>query len=191
MVGREREGQVRAGSLRGSGRGGRETFTDRPENRSPIFDGMSAAREEFIFRKWGHWQHDDWPLFASWDQQWQWLYAARRPWPRRHSATRKRPSHGGRCIDYVGGGQIVKAAVGAVLTSELTGATRLPACLRALLTPFRPATRDLAAEAETVEILQVALSERGRQQLQTAGKRAGVKVLLSRENGRRFEFADI
>ena len=61
-------------------------------------------------------------------------------------------------IVYVGSGQIVKAAVGAVLTLELTRATRLPACLRALLTPFRPVTRDLAAEAETVEILQVALS---------------------------------
>ena len=118
---------------------------------------MSTAREEFIFQKWGHWQHDDWPLFASWDQPWQWLCTALRPWPRRHLATRK-SSHGGRRIDYVGGGQIVKAAVGAVLTLELTRATRLPACLRALLTPFRPVTRDLAAEAETVEILQVALS---------------------------------
>ena len=43
--------------------------------------------------------------------------------------------------------------------------------------------RDPAAEAETVEILQVALSERARRQLQTAGMRAGVKVLLSRANG--------
>ena len=36
---------------------------------------------------------------------------------------------------------------------------------------------------ETVEILQVALSEPARHRLQTAGKRAGVKVLLSRANG--------
>ena len=43
--------------------------------------------------------------------------------------------------------------------------------------------RDPAAEAETVEILQVALSKRARHQLQTAGMRAGVKVLLSRANG--------
>ena len=40
--------------------------TTRPWVR-PIFDGMSAAREESIFRKWE--QHDDWPLFASRDQQ--------------------------------------------------------------------------------------------------------------------------
>ena len=43
-------------------------------------------------------------------------------------------------IVYVGSGQIVKAAVGAVLTLELTRATRLPACLRAFLIPFRPAS---------------------------------------------------
>ena len=43
--------------------------------------------------------------------------------------------------------------------------------------------RESAAEAETVEILQVALSERARHQLQTAGMSAGVKVLLSRANG--------
>ena len=43
--------------------------------------------------------------------------------------------------------------------------------------------RDPAAEAETVEILQVALGEQARSQLQTAGERAGVKVLLSRANG--------
>ena len=138
---------------------------------------------------------DDWPLFASLDQPWQWLCVARQPW---HVASPKRPSHGGRRLDFMGGGQKVKGAVGRLRLDfwnsrrrEPCSATRLPACLRALLTPFRPATRDLAAEAETVEILQVALSERGRQQLQTAGKRAGVKVLLSRENGRRFEFADI
>ena len=40
-----------------------------------------------------------------------------------------------------------------------------------------------AAEAETVEILQVALSELARHQLQTAGKRPGVKVLSSQANG--------
>ena len=77
---------------------GRETFTDSPENSRPIFDCMSADREELIFRKWEHWQHNDWPLFASWDQPWQGLCAARRPWPRRHLATRKRPGHGGRAL---------------------------------------------------------------------------------------------
>ena len=43
--------------------------------------------------------------------------------------------------------------------------------------------RDPASGAETVEILQVALEEPARRQLQTAGERAGVKVLLSRANG--------
>ena len=43
--------------------------------------------------------------------------------------------------------------------------------------------RDPAAEAETVEILQVALGEQASSQLQTAGERACVKVLLSRANG--------
>ena len=70
-------------------------------------------------------------------------------------------------------------------------ASLLAGALKTLHAPIR----DLAAEAETVEILQVALSKRGRQQLQTAGKSAGVKVLLTYESsagptGRRFEFAD-
>ena len=42
---------------------------------------------------------------------------------------------------------------------------------------------DVAAEGETVEILQVALGELARGQLEKAGKRAVVKVLLSRANG--------
>lgn len=54
-----------------------------------------------------------------------------------------------------------------------------PACLLASNT--LPAC-DAAAEAETVEIMQVALSEQARHQLQTAGKSAGVKILLSRAN---------
>ena len=69
----------------------------------PIFDGVSAAREESIFSKSG--QHDDWSLFASRDQPREWLYVARRPRPRRHLATRKRPSHGGCRLDFLGGGQ--------------------------------------------------------------------------------------
>jgi hypothetical protein len=43
--------------------------------------------------------------------------------------------------------------------------------------------RKPAAEAETIELLQVRLSEPVRDQLTTAGTRAGVKVLLSRVNG--------
>ena len=52
----------------------------------------------------------------------------------------------------------------------------------ALNTVTLPA-RDPSAEAETVEILQVALGEPARSQLQTVGERPGVKVLLSRANG--------
>ena len=73
----------------------------------PIFYGMSAAREESIFRKSG--QHYDWPLFASWDKPWQWLCVARQPW---HVASPKRPSHGGRRLDFMGGGQKVKGGSG-------------------------------------------------------------------------------
>ena len=43
--------------------------------------------------------------------------------------------------------------------------------------------RKPAAEAETIELLQVLLSEPVREQLTTVGKRAGVNVLLSRSNG--------
>ena len=43
--------------------------------------------------------------------------------------------------------------------------------------------RKPAAEAETIELLQVRLSEPVREQLTTAGTRAGVNVLLSRVNG--------
>lgn len=43
--------------------------------------------------------------------------------------------------------------------------------------------REPAAEAETIELLQVRLSEPVREQLTTAGTRAGVNVLLSRVNG--------
>ena len=43
--------------------------------------------------------------------------------------------------------------------------------------------RKPAAEAETIELLQVRLSEPVREQLITAGTRAGVNVLLSRVNG--------
>ena len=150
----------------------------------PIFYGMSAAREESIFRKSG--QHYDWPLFASWDKPWQWLCVARQPW---HVASPKRPSHGGRRLDFMGGGQKVKGAVGRLRLDfwnsrrrEPCSATRLPACLRALLTARGLQARD-PGPGETVEILQVALSEPARHRLQTAGKRAGVKVLLSRANG--------
>ena len=87
-------------------------------------------------------------------------------------ATRKRPSQVVVALTLwadQGDGQKVKAAVGVVLTLELTAATGLPACLRALLTPFRPATRDLAAEAGKVKTLQVALSEPARHQLRNGG----------------------
>ena len=40
-----------------------------------------------------------------------------------------------------------------------------------------------AAEPETIELLKVRLSEPVREQLTTAGTRAGVNVLLSRVNG--------
>jgi len=43
--------------------------------------------------------------------------------------------------------------------------------------------RKPAAEAETIELLQVRLSEPVREQLTTAGTRTGVNVLLSRVNG--------
>ena len=56
-----------------------------------------------------------------------------------------------------------------------------PSLLAGALNTLR--ARDLASEAETVEILQVALAEPARRQLQTAGERTGVKVLLSRANG--------
>ncbi len=45
------------------------------------------------------------------------------------------------------------------------------------------AARDPAAEAETIELKQVHLSEPVRDQLTKAGTRAGVEVLLSRVNG--------
>ena len=47
-----------------------------------------------------------------------------------------------------------------------------------------------AAEAETVEILQVALSELARHQLQTVGKRAVSELSSAGPTGLRFEFAD-
>ena len=75
---------------------------------------------------------------------------------------------GGRRLDFLG---LTGTMLGDEAASLIAGALNtLPA-------------RDPAAEAETVEILQVALSERARHQLQTAGMRAGVKVLLSRANG--------
>ncbi len=43
--------------------------------------------------------------------------------------------------------------------------------------------RDPSAEAETIELLQVHLSEPVRDQLTKAGMRAGVEVLLIRVNG--------
>ena len=45
------------------------------------------------------------------------------------------------------------------------------------------AARDPAAEAETIELKQVHLSEPVRDQLAAAGKRAGVDVRLSLVNG--------
>lgn len=56
------------------------------------------------------------------------------------------------------------------------------ACLLADALNALPA-RKPAAEAETIELLQVRLSEPVREQLTTAGTRAGVNVLLSRVNG--------
>jgi len=79
---------------------------------------------------------------------------------------------GGRRLDFLG---LTGTMLGDEAASLIAGALNtLPA-------------RDPAAEAETVEILQVALSERARHQLQTAPVS---KCSSAGPTGRRFEFAD-
>ena len=135
-----------------------------------------------------------------WDQLWQWLCSTCSPLPTRHLARsgyseaakrwwalpwlfaklgygQKSQGCSGWCLDFLDTSCSLDflGLTGSMLSDE--AASLIAGDLNTL-----PAL-SLAAKAETVEILQIALSKPAWNQLQTAGERARVKVLLSLANG--------